>query len=542
MKALLKFSTIVFVLFAGACTDLDLEPQSTTTASTLFKDESSYRAFLAKIYAGIAVTGQQGPAGNSDITSLDEGFSNYLRQLWQLQELPTDEAVIGWGDEGIRDLHAHTWTTANQFNRAIYYRIFFQVSQANEFLRETTDAKLDDRNVSQSTRNAIKAYRAEARFMRALSLWHGIDLFGNIPFYTEDTPVGSEPPSQGNRAEVFNYIDRELKEIENDLPAPGQNEYGRADRAALWMLQAKLYLNAEVYANANRYSDCVAACKKVIDSGVYELEGNYRHLFMADNNNSREIIFPITFDGLSTQTYGGTTYLVHAALGGKMVDNLNDVDGSELKGESSIVYGVNSGWFGLRTTSAIVNLFPDATGVVDKRAIFYTEGQSKEISENGIPNFSEGYAVPKYLNVTSLGDAGSDLEFPDTDYPMFRLADAYLMYAEAVLRGGSGGDVGTAVGYINQLRQRAYGNDSGNIAAGDLTLDFILDERARELYWEGHRRTDLVRFNRFTENGVWPHKGGVTQGKTTEKFRDLFPIPASEILANPKLDQNIGYN
>lgn len=542
MKALLKFSTIVFVLFAGACTDLDLEPQSTTTASTLFKDESSYRAFLAKIYSGIAVTGQQGPAGNSDITSLDEGFSNYLRQLWQLQELPTDEAVIGWGDAGIQDLHDHSWTTANQFNRAIYYRIFFQISQANEFLRETTDAKLDERNVSQPTRNAVKTYRAEARFMRALSLWHGIDMFGNIPFYTEDTPVGSEPPSQGNRAEVFNYIDRELKEIENDLLAPGQNEYGRADRAALWMLQAKLYLNAEVYASANRYSDCVEACKKVIDSGVFELEGNYRHLFMADNNNSREIIFPIAFDGLSTQTYGGTTYLVHGALGGKMVDNLKDSDGSELKGESSIVYGVNSGWFGLRTTSAIVNLFPDATGAVDKRAIFYTEGQSKEISEDGISNFSEGYAVPKYLNITSLGDPGSDLEFPDTDYPMFRLADAYLMYAEAVLRGGSGGDVGTAVGYINQLRQRAYGNDSGNITASDLTLDFILDERARELYWEGHRRTDLVRFNRFTENGVWPHKGGVQQGKTTEKFRDLFPIPASEILANPKLDQNIGYN
>ncbi len=528
---------------AGACTDLDLEPQSNTTSSNLFKDEAAYRAVLAKIYAGYAVTGQQGPSGNSDITSLDEGFSNYLRQLWQLQELATDEAVIGWGDEGIQDLHSHVWTTANQFNRAIYYRIFFQVSQANEFLRETTDAKLDERNVTQVTRDDIKAYRAEARFLRALSYWHGIDLYANIPFYTEDTNIGSEPPAQADRATIFDFIDRELREAEADLPAPGQNEYGRADKAALWMLQAKLYLNAEVYAGSNRYTDCVTACKKVIDAGVYELEDNYRQLFMADNNISKEIIFPITFDGLSIQTWGGTTYLVHGALGGKMVDNIDDATGDAYpdKDEAAKRFGVNSGWFGLRTTSALVNLFPDATGAVDERAIFYTDGQSKEISVNGISNFNEGYAVPKYSNLNSLGDPGSDLTHPDTDYPMFRLADAYLMYAEAVLRGGTGGDAGTAVNYINALRQRAYNNDGGNIASGDLTLDFILDERARELYWEGHRRTDLIRYNRFTENGIWPHKGGVPDGKTTEKFRDLYPIPAGEILANPKLQQNPGY-
>lgn len=531
------------MLAAGGCTDLDLEPQSTTTASTLFKDEASYRAFLARIYSGIAVTGQEGPSGNSDITSLDEGFSNYLRQWWQLEELPTDEAVIAWGDEGIQDLHNHNWTTANQFNRAIYYRIFYQVSQANEFLRETTDAKLDERNVTQATRDQIKTYRAEARFMRALSYWHGIDLYGNIPFYTEDTPISADPPSQSNRAEVFNYIERELQAIENDLPAPGQNEYGRADRAALWMLQAKLFLNAEVYAGANRYSDCVAACKKVIDADVYSLEENYRQLFMADNHLSKEVIFAINFDGLSTQTWGGTTYLVHAALGGKMVDNFDDQTGEEYpdKDEAARRFGVNSGWFGLRATSAFVNLFPDVTGAVDERAIFYTDGQSKEISATGISNFSEGYAVPKYSNLSSNEDPGSDLTHPDTDFPMFRLADTYLMYAEAVLRGGSGGDVGTAVNYINSLRQRAYNNEGGNISAGDLTLDFILAERGRELYWEGHRRTDLVRYNQFTENGIWPHKGGVPEGKTTDKYRDLYPIPAGEILANPKLQQNPGY-
>jgi hypothetical protein len=171
------------------------------------------------------------------------------------------------------------------------------------------------------------------------------------------------------------------------------------------------------------------------------------------------------------------TYLVHAPLGGSMVDNINDQTGAEYPGkdEATRVYGVNGGWFGLRTTGALVDLFPDAIGNIDRRAHFYTTGQNKDI--NAITSFNDGYAVRKFVNVSSDGVRGSDLDHPDTDYPMFRLADAYLMYAEAVLRGGSGGDAGTALGYINQLRERAYGNTTGNIAANQLTVDFILDER-----------------------------------------------------------------
>ncbi len=542
MKRINYIALTFGLLVMNACTKLDLQPLSTQTPPVLFKDESSYRAFIARVYSGIAVTGQQGPAGKADISSIpDEGFTNYLRQYWQFQELTTDEALIAWGDEGLSDLHSHTWTAANQFVRATYYRIFFQVSMANEFLRETTDDKLNERGVSQATRDAVKAYRAEARFLRALSYWHGIDLFGNIPFYTEASGIGSAPPEQADRATVFNFLVNELNEIENDMVAPGQNEYGRADRAALWVLQAKLYLNAEVYANQNHYSDCITACKKVIDSGIYSLESNYRNLFTTDNNNSKEVIFAILFDGLNTQTWGGTTYLVHASLGGKMVDNVNDVNGKDYpdKDEAAQVYGVNSGWFGIRTTSVFADRFPDLTGAVDKRAIFYTSGQTKEI--NSISNFSDGYAVPKFTNLSSDGTPGSDLTFPDTDFPMFRLADVYLMYAEAVLRNGTGGDAGTALGYVNLLRQRAYSNNSGNITANQLTLDFILDERSRELYFEGHRRTDLIRFKKFTENGIWPWKGGVKDGKVTDTYRNVLPIPTAEILSNKNLRQNTGY-
>lgn len=525
MKNIAKIALLLLVFGFSACTDLDLEPKSTATAPVLLTDAGSYRAFIARVYAGLAVTGQQGPAGQADISSLDEGFSNYLRQYWQFQELTTDEAVIGWGDEGLPDLHNQTWTGANQFVRAIYYRIFFQVSMANEFLKESTPALLESRGIPMVDRPEIELYRAEARFLRALSYLHAIDLFGDVPFYTEENGVGSEAPPQLPRENVFDFIESELSEIEAILPAPGQNEYGRADKAAVWMLQARLYLNAEVYTGDAKYSEALTAVNKVISSGVYSLSDTYDKLFLADNNTSPEIIWAILFDGESTQTWGGMTYLVHAPVGGSM-------DPAE--------FGINGGWSGLRTTSALVNKFPDETGALDQRAMFYTDGQNKEI--NDISNFNDGYAITKYKNVTSDGVPGKDLTHIDTDFPMFRLAEAYLIYAEAVLRGGTGGDISTAVGYINQLRERAYGGaTTGNITTNDLTLDFILDERARELYWEGHRRTDLIRFDQFTENGVWPWKGGVKEGKTTNSYLNILPFPSSEFLANKNLDQNPGY-
>ena len=252
MKSSFYKLIVCLLIFATACTDLDLQPGGSAVPSVFFADEDSYRQFIARVYSGLAVTGQQGPAGAADISSLDEGFSNYLRQYWQLQELTTEEAVIAWGDVGLPQLHNHTWTSSNQFVNAMYYRIFFQVSMANEFLRESTTDKLNERGVSAGIQDDVRHYRAEARFLRALSYWHGIDMFGNVPFYTEDTAIGSEPPRQGSRQEVFDFIISELNAIEGDMMEPGMNEYGRADKGSLWMLKAKVLINAEVYAGSGR--------------------------------------------------------------------------------------------------------------------------------------------------------------------------------------------------------------------------------------------------------------------------------------------------
>jgi hypothetical protein len=505
-------------LGAAGCTDTTVEPKSTITEANVFNDPNSYRAFLAKIYAGLAVSGQQGAAGRPDIQGIDEGFSQYLRLVWELQELPTDEAVIGWNDQGMPELNTQNWASSNPFVNAMYYRVFFQVGMANQFLRETSDDKLGARNVSEQLRTTIQQYRAEARFLRAFSYWHGIDMFGNIPLVTEADPLGSTPPSQRTRTEIFNFLVTELNAIKADLPA-GAGTYGRATRGAAAMLLAKLYLNSAVYTGSARYSEALTAAQEAISSG-YTLDPNYRRMFMADNHTSPEIMFAITQDGLKTQTWGGMTFLVHASVGGSM-------NASE--------YGIDGGWWGLRVKQQAYQAFEagDARG-----AHFYTAGQNVVVANR--ENFNDGIASPKFSNRTSTGAAGSHATHVDTDFPVFRLGDAYLMYAEAAVRTNT--NRAQALTYVNALRQRAFGNTSRNITDAQLTLDFILAERLRELLWEGHRRTDLIRFGRFTGGTyVWALKGGVAAGRATETFRDLYPLPANELVANPNLTQNPGY-
>ena len=516
----IKSLAVVFLalMFTSCVKDLDVTPRDPNiiTSLTVYSTPAAYKEGLAKLYATFSVSGQQGPSGQPDIAGIDEGFGNYLRQYWNAQELTTDEAVIAWNDASIKDFHWQTWAPNDVFVAALYSRIMYTVALCNEYIRATADNADAD----------IKKYHAEARFLRSLAYYHALDLYGNPPFVTEADAPGAFFPKQTTRAALYAYIETELKAIENELGAP-KFEYARADQAAAWTLLAKLYLNAKVYIGQEKNADCVTYCNKIIAAG-YTLNAKYANNFTADNNISAEMIFPITADGQHTQTYGGMVYLVHAQIGGSM---------------PPAQFGVGGGWGGLRTTKALVAKFSDTSGATDKRAMFWSAGQKLEI--NDIGQFTDGWAITKFSNLTSTGAAAPHAhpDFVDTDYPVFRLADVYLMYAEAVLRGGTSGNAATSLGYVNALRQRAYGNADGNITAGQLTLDFILDERARELYWEGHRRTDLVRFGKFTGGAyLWPWKGKVAAGTSTESFRDLFPIPSNDLGANPTLQQNPGYN
>ena len=597
-----------------------IDPDS-FTEENVFASVNEAKGALAKLYASLALTGQNGPAGSPDIADIDEGFSQFSRMLFNLNEITTDHAVVGWGDPGLPDLHGMYWSSSNDFTEAMYYRLAQAVSFSNSFIKNASELSGDEVNV----------FIAEARFLRAYAYYNLLDLYGNVPLTTE---ISTDLPTQSNRTELFNFIESELMEIESILLA--SNEYGRVDNVAAHALLSRLYLNAEAWTGQDRYADCITYSQNVINSGytlnMNDANGNgtaYDELFMADNDVNgaqNEFIFTLNFDGMQSQTYGGTTFLVHAAIGGSM--NPGN-------------FGVNGGWGGLRTTKNLVNQFavdldalnsslgsqsdwglvgsatpngwngpdvemfqtgpqefsiyaelvsgelkfrfnedwgnnfgdngndgtlesgganiPISAGTYfivmdlgsgtytispfssDKRGMFYSDGQNLEIES--IPPFEDGYAVTKWTNIDSNGNQGSDSSgnFVDTDIPLIRLAEIYLNYAEATLRGG-GGDTNTAVSLINQIRERGFGGSSGTISSGDLTLDFILDERSRELYWEGLRRTDLIRYNRFTNSSyLWPFKGNEPTGVGVDEYRNLFPLPANVVAINSNLTQNEGY-
>ncbi len=625
MKNIFKsFIYIISFSFVLSCHDdlnqSPIDPDS-FTEENVFATVDDAKGALAKLYASLALTGQTGPAGNADIADIDEGFSQFSRMLFNLNEITTDHAVVGWGDPGLPDLHGMYWSSSNDFTEAMYYRLAQEVSFCNSFIS----------NAQNLSGEQVSLFIAEARFLRAYAYYNLLDLYGNVPLTTE---ISTELPTQSNRVELFAFIENELLEISSILPA--SNEYGRVNITAAQGLLSRLYLNSETWTGQPRYNECVEHSQNVMNS-AYSLNTNdangngtaYDELFLADNDVNgaqNEFIFALNFDGMQSQTWGGTTFLVHAAIGGTMNP-----------GE----FGVNGGWGGLRTTKNLVNQFsvdidalnsslgnqsdwglvgnatpngwdgPDlemyqigaqefaiyaelGSGEIkfrfnedwgvnfgdngsdgtlesgganiavsagtyyivmdlssetysitpftsDRRGMFYSDGQNLEIES--IPPFEDGYAVSKWKNIDSNGNQGSDSagNFCDTDIPLIRLAEIYLNYAEATIRGGSG-DIGTAVSLINEIRERAYGNSSGNISSGDLTLDFILDERSRELYWEGLRRTDLVRFNKFTNSSyLWPFKGNEQTGVGVDEYRNIFPLPANVVSINSNLTQNEGY-
>lgn len=530
-----------------SCNDLDLKPKYETTPDKVYVDLNGYRSVLAKVYGGFAVTGlgsdDNGASGGGDVGGIDEGTSDYIRQLWSAQELSTDEAILAWGDAGVRDWHNMNWSASNPLIRGLYYRIYYEIAIANEFIRESSDDKLSAR-LSSSDVASAKRFRAEARFLRAVAYMHVLDLYGGGPFVVETDPIGAYTPPYRNRQELFSYVESELLALSNDadFADPKTNEYGRVDKAAAWGMLSRLYLNAQVYTGTQRNTDAATYAKRVIDVPGYSLSTTaagkvssaYGRLFLGDNQTAparNEIIWPVTFDANNTRSFGGTTFLVNGST---------SPSNGNWKAKNGMPQG---GWGGMRATKNLVNLF-GADTVRDTRGRFWTDGQTLEISDIG--NFNEGYGVIKFRNITSNGTAlGGSQSQSSVDYPMIRLAEVMLNYAEAVSRGGAG-DANLALSYVNQIRRRAYNlpittpNATADLAT--LSTNALLDERGRELFWEAFRRTDLIRFGRFVEGTyVWPWKGGVKDGRGVEAYRVLYPLPASDLTVNQNLKQNPGY-
>jgi hypothetical protein len=539
----LLLASVPALLAISCASKLNLHPQNDLTPATTYATAAGYKSVLAKIYGTLSITGNQGPSGEPDIAGgLDEGSQvAFIRGFFNCEELPTDEAVVAWNDQTIHDFHNLSWTSADPFLKGMYARPIYDITLANEYLRESTDAKLASRGITGADAADIKKSRAEVRFLRAFNYWVMLDIFGRSTFITEADGIGTFLPKEVSRTDLYSYIESELKAIDGDLAAAKTIEYGRVDQSAEWALLARLYLNAEVYIGQPKYTEAVTYASKVIGAG-YQLHSGYSKLFMADNDKyTDEIIWAINCDGLHTQAYGNTTFFVHAPCG----DDHND-------------YGVGGGWNGYRATSALAALFPkdgagniDTTG--DKRGTaFYTSKYKATAAQSKITDvsdFTNGLHVRKYVNIRSDSLPVHDvtLTYSDVDFPVFRLPEMYLIYAEAFLRGGTGADAATALSYLNKIRYRAYGDsygpgNEGQLTMIDLTIQTILNERGRELFWEGHRRTDLIRYGLLTSGTyLWPWKGGVASGTAVDSKYNIFAIPAANRTSNPNLSQNPGY-
>jgi hypothetical protein len=336
-----------------------------------------------------------------------------------------------------------------------------------------------------------------------------------------------------------------LKSIESTLGEP-KFSYPEADKASCWMLLARLYLNAQVYTGTAKWDSCKLYCDKVISSGKYSLATNYRQNFSADNDgpHNPEMIFAWAQDGTNTQGYVGSTFIIESCSDPKYIS------AERFHGLTS-----NTNWNGNRTKVQFMNLLVDTIATYgnvsvptsdstfatckDKRVYLKSKKSFSIPSASSSGDF--GIGVYKFTAKNTDGSKAVNYNpaFACTDYPIFRYADALLMRAEALYRQN---DKANAILDINAVRTRAYGNATGNITVAQLNDQFLLDERAREFYYEGQRRTDLVRFGKFTDGSYnWAWKGGTFAGTNTDKHLNVFPIPGAEVSANPYIKQNPNY-
>ncbi len=575
MKTFTKYSFLSFLaagvfsllLFNSCLDDLDQTPPKDKSKEDLLNPEGCMN-LLSKIYTGFSLSGIKGPSGDdkygeNDLIASDgdQGSLVFLRGLITMQEFPTDEALWNWRDPGIVEVISMNWDFTTKYAYTFYQRCMLNIRYCKEFLDLYPEGSTIVPNIDQ--------LRDEVRAIRALNYYYLLDIYGNPGIIWDDSPTDDPSwlPEQIGRKALFEKLVAELKSIEqnNKLPeTPSLATYARMTKPVVWTLLAKLYLNAQVYSGTAIYGEAAAYCKKVMEAYPESgLESNYANLFCAENDKClNEIIFTIPFHETNTISYGSTILLTFGAYGGAMNPNW---------------FGCNGSWTCLKPKETLVNLFnesPDAglgkyKNIVkkDKRYLFFDiktygaapkgtdpawpfDGQGNIVYDvkerrslqSKMEDWDSGLLSYKFNNLGWNGARTTPTNNPNTDFPLFRLADVYLMYAECAVRNAEGTDKTEALRLVNLLRTRAYGDNSGNINSNQLTASFILDERARELYWEGHRRTDLIRYGLFTSGYAWPYKGGSQEGVADldSKF-NLYPISDKDLTSNPKLVQNPGY-
>lgn len=531
------------VLMTACVNDLDTLPLNKTEPVSEYvygTSEEAYLSGLARLYFQFVSNDL------TDLQQMDGGASELVRAFWSVQETTTDAAKCSWeNDAWVRALNTNTWNASqNDAVYAVYVRTLQGIAYVNEYLRQTTAEKLASRGVSEELAETVYGFRAEARFIRAYLYWMALDNFGSVPFSTEKSPFGGTyTPPQASRTDIFNFCVSELKELLEDssyMP-DARSSYPRADRGSAAGLLARLYLNAEVYTGTPMWAEAKAVCESIFGMG-YSLCPDYAALFRGDNDSNQEalgeMLWAVSYNSSRTVSYGGTSYLLAASLAATDIT------------DSSKPNGQRNGWAGLRVPYEYVSEFFAVSGqnyetgdyqTADARGrMFYIKGRSESM-ENALYVFMNGWSCLKFNNIPH--DMTEEAYLPvantnssaDVDFPMIRLAEIYLIYAEACMHTG---DTGPALGKLSELSARA-----GVPAPTEITDDFLMAERARELMWEAHRRTDLIRYGLFDSSDyIWPYKGGESfDGKAFPAYKRIFPIPPTELATNSSLVQNPGY-
>lgn len=527
--------------------DLDTLPlnESDSTSETVYgTDEYGYLSGLTKIYFHFVSN------ETTDLQVADGGASELIRAFWSTQECTTDEAKCAWeNDAWVRALNTNTWSEAdNDATYAVYVRTLQGISYVNEYLRQTASDKLNERGVSADLAAKIQQFRDEARFLRAYFYWMALDTFGDVPFTTEDSPFGGGVnPTQASRKDVFDYCISELTYLaseQSSMPAARTN-YPRADKGSVNGLLARMYLNAEVYTGTAMWEEAKETCETIFGMG-YALCPEYKALFSGDNGENpeamQEMLWSVAYDAEQTQSYGGTSYLTLAAIAATDVSS------------TSFPNGVNNGWGGIRVPFEEISKYWNISGQDyttgeytvangDVRGeVFYIKGREESFND-ALYVFLNGWSCLKFNNIphdmtdAEYAETAVSKAYSDIDFPMIRLGEIYLIYIEACMNLGQ---LNTAMPYVEALAERA--GLTTTPSASDINEDWLVKERFRELLWEGHRRTDLIRLGKFNSSSfLWTYKGGNYTGQGFDEHLNIFAIPATELAANPELHQNPGY-
>lgn len=552
------------------------------------KSSSSYNVeeLLAKQYATLGLTGQKGPNGNADVTD-KEDESGFYRTVFNLQELNSDEILWAWQDNtDMAPITNFAWNSSSERANWCYQRLAYNITLYNQFISEQT-GKVDDDVI------------AEIRFLRALMYANFLDLYHKAPF---KVVYNAELPVEKGGADLYNWIDSELTEIEPQMKEIGaynnRQSFGRADRGAAYALHARLALNSKVYTDGQieDYAKAKDYCDKILVSGAYELSKatnangytGYQQLFMADNDENaqamKEIIFPIRQDGAKTREDSGSTMLINGSrisgmpfyyqsnpwqcifarksLLQKFIPNVDDIpnscaadaqkgkDDAETKKNRSAVYDKYVADHNLDKNNlseadiiAMDNALGGSTAQIirvadDQRALFYlgNGGGLRTIEPvKQISSFLDGASIVKWTSLRSDNGTVHDINYCDTDIPLFRLAEIYLTRAEAMWRLNVG-DKGLAD--LQQVQSRAGKTNLSKT----VTEQTLIDEWCKEFYMEGRRRSDLNRFGLYTGSKyLWSYKGGQKNGKGVDSHFWIYPIPAGEVSGNPNMSQNPDY-